>query len=405
MSSRLKVLMIMMGSPYDAQGGLGVHTRHLCNELRKHEDIELTFISADYITQQGGMYLIGDEEKKESVSLDDWKYTPNKYRLLEVFNTNDLFTQNGFIQKMITNDIFIENVLSLLGSEKFDLIHLHDSNLWKVAKNLRALYKCPILLSCHLNLLLSHERIPEDPHYMYDIQQEGTAIHESRKLICVSEYYKRKMIEYYHRDEDSIISIHNGVDFEFLNKIKYNKTLRSRYDKPLIVFVGRLVPTKGVWHILEAIKQLPEYHFVLISIISPTLESVSDIVDEIKLMKTKYSNFEWLNNLDQDKKWDLMKIADIGIMPSLHEPFGITALEWVGLGVPLIVSDTGGLKEFCTGQNSTLIESSSLNLINAVKNHKRDESRIENGIQTAKHFKWSRIANKTIQVYRGMIND
>ena len=41
-----------------------------------------------------------------------------------------------------------------------------------------------------------------------------------------------------------------------------------------------------------------------------------------------------------------MKIADIAIMPSLHEPFGITALEWMGLGVPLIVSDTGGLKEF-----------------------------------------------------------
>jgi glycosyltransferase involved in cell wall biosynthesis len=394
-----KILMLINGSPFDSNGGLGVHTRYLCDELRKFGDIELTLLSADYYTQDGGLYLMGD--KKRRVQPEDWKHEPNHYRLLEVYNTNQLLTRIGFLQKMITDDIFLENALAFLGQEKFDLIHLHDANLWGVAKHLRALYRCPVLMSCHLNLFLSHDRLPEDPFYLYDIQQEGSALYACNKLLTVSEYYKKTIQDEYWLEE-KIEVVTNGVDYEFLRSIKYDEELKKKYDKPLVVFVGRMVPTKGVWLILEAVKQMPDHYFVLISALSPTLEPCNPLADEIKKMKERYTNFEWLNFCPQEDKWKLMKIAEIGIMPSLHEPFGITALEWMGLGVPLIVSNIGGLKEFCNDSNSTLIEPTAESLINAVRNHKADTEKLQNAKETAKRFSWKEIAQKTRDIYLSM---
>lgn len=391
--------MLINGSPFDSNGGLGVHTRYLCDELRKFGDIELTLLSADYYTQDGGLYLMGD--KKRRVQPEDWKHEPNHYRLLEVYNTNQLLTRIGFLQKMITDDIFLENALAFLGQEKFDLIHLHDANLWGVAKHLRALYRCPVLMSCHLNLFLSHDRLPEDPFYLYDIQQEGSALYACNKLLTVSEYYKKTIQDEYWLEE-KIEVVTNGVDYEFLRSIKYDEELKKKYDKPLVVFVGRMVPTKGVWLILEAVKQMPDHYFVLISALSPTLEPCNPLADEIKKMKERYTNFEWLNFCPQEDKWKLMKIAEIGIMPSLHEPFGITALEWMGLGVPLIVSNIGGLKEFCNDSNSTLIEPTAESLINAVRNHKADTEKLQNAKETAKRFSWKEIAQKTRDIYLSM---
>lgn len=390
----------MNGSPFDSNGGLGVHTRYLCDEIRKFDDIELTLISADYYSQEGGLYLMGDEKKR--VRPENWKHQASHYRLLEVYNTNQFLTKVGFLQKMITDGIFLENALSFLGHEKFNLIHLHDTNLWGVVRHLKALYKCPVLLSCHLNLFLSHERIPEDPFYLYDIQQEGSALYASNKLLTVSEYYKQAMQEEYWL-EDKIEVVPNGVDYEFLQGIQYDKELKRKYDKPLVVFVGRMVPTKGVWLILEAIKQIPDYHFMLISCLSPTLEPCNPLADEVKKMKGRYSNFEWLNFCPQEDKWRLMKVADIAIMPSLHEPFGITALEWMGMGVPLIVSSTGGLKEFCNDDNATLIEPAAENLIEAIRNHKADPEKLRNAKETARRYSWKEIARRTKEIYLSMI--
>ena len=280
--------MLINGSPFDNNGGLGVHTHYLCDELKNFKDIELTLISADYYTQEGGLFLMGDNKRR--VELKDWKRTPYHYRLLEVYNTNEHSTKIGFLQKMITDDIFLENVLTFLGEEKFDLIHLHDTNLWRVVRHLRALYKCPVLLSSHLNLFLSHERFPENPFYLCGIQQEGSALHGCTKLLTVSEYYK-KAIEKEYWLEGKTEVVPNGVDYNFLETIQYDEELKKKYEKPLVVFVGRLVPTKGVWEIFETIKRMRDYYFVLISSLSPTLEPCNPLANEIKKMEQYFTAY------------------------------------------------------------------------------------------------------------------
>jgi len=393
--SSIKALMILNENPLEPSGGLGVHVKFLSDELRK-KNVELTVLCVDYTTQEGGFYIVGDEVKE--VERKDWKYEKNSYRLLKIFNTNDFCMAAGFINKVITDDLFIETALEILGNERFDVIHLHDSNLWRVAKNLRALFKAPIVMTCHLSFLLAHPKDPKNPYYLHDAQLEGMAMHGCNRLITVSDNYKENLKRAYFIDKGT--TIYNGVNYEFLSKMEYDQELRKKYNKPLVVFVGRLVPTKGISLILKAVRQLPQFHFILIANISPTVEKINPLVKRLKRLKEKCKNFEWHNHLEQDKKWKLMKIADIGIMPSLHEPFGIVALEWMSLGVPLIVSNIDGLNEFCNNKNSTPINP--LFLKGAIKSHERDVRILRNAVETAKQFTWERVSKETLKIYEEM---
>jgi glycosyltransferase involved in cell wall biosynthesis len=74
----------------------------------------------------------------------------------------------------------------------------------------------------------------------------------------------------------------------------------------------------------------------------------------------------------------------------------------MGLGAPLIVSNTGGLKEFCNDDNSILIEPTAENLIKAIRKHKADAEKLRNAKETAKRYSWEEIARRTKDIYLSM---
>lgn len=399
----MKILSILNENVLKPNGGLGVHVRDMSKELCK--DVDLIVVGIDCGLQSGGFFLVNDKEVKQ-VDLKDWKHTQGYFRLLNVFNTNEIVTRYGFINKLTHDDMFTENILTFLGKDSFDIVHLQDSTLWKVAKNCTALYQCKLIITCHLSFYLAHPKQPDNPYYIYDAQLEGNAFHKSNKVLTVSDSYKKELMDTYFLEEDRIVNIMNGVDNDFLKSVPYDKELRDSYDnkKPLVVFVGRLVPTKGVQFVLKAIREMPNHHFVLISSISPTVEDLNPLVKTLRKMQETYDNFEWINN-NQEKKWEIMKVADVGVVPSLHEPFGIVGLEWLGLGVPLIVSNVGGLGEFCNDKNSVVINPNSDELINALKSFKRDESKVTEGLVTAESFNWKKVANKIKNVFDEVLKE
>lgn len=397
-----KILMVLNENSLNPTGGLGVHVRDNSNEMSRL-GADIIVMGVDYAFQQGGFYFVRNKEV-EKVDFCEWIYKKGWYRVFNIFNNNDINTRYGFITKTITEDLFIENMVLYLKMFGFNIIHLHDSCLWRVAKNF-ALYFCSCLITtCHLSFTLCHNARPESPYYMFDRQIESSAFHKSNKVISVSSSYGKRIKQLYLLPDNKITTIYNGVDFEFLKEIKYNKELKDQYqDKPLIVFVGRLVPSKGVELIFKAIKKMKNYHFVLISSIAPTIETISPIVTKIKKMLKKYKNFEWLNNYPQDKKWEMMKIADIGLMPSTHEPFGIVALEWMALGVPLMVTQVDGLEEFCNNKNAVIIKPTEKDIIEKVKAFQFDSNKIVEGYKTVKKMTWKRTAEKTLKVYEEVL--
>lgn len=400
----MKILMLARENILFPDGGLGVHCQHLARELVSLGN-DVTVLCSDGKTQVGC-----------AVESDG-------YRVVFVENINSLNMKNGVLSNIVTQNNYMVSALSYLGRESFDLIHLHDSDLWNVAEQLSALYRIPVVMTSHLSMFLSHPRMVGYEPWEYGRNIELAALNRCNRVITVSETYKRGLERDMLIDSDKISVIYNGVDGDFLSSVEADvepEIIERAKGRPIVTFVGRMVPTKGVSALMQCAKKMKDYYFCFVTNVSPSVEDILPLVVEMKEMKQSVDNVSWLNFYPQDKKWGLMKGSDFGIVPSYHEPFGIVGLEWLGLGVPLIISDVGGLGEFCgdgnadmlhfdrdlmatgvleSGYSSELDKISALEIEMIIRACVLNENKIKNGLKTVENFSWSLCARKTLNVY------
>jgi glycosyltransferase involved in cell wall biosynthesis len=396
-SSKINVLMVLNENPLNPNGGLGLYIKEVCDRLSKNKLFNITVVGSDHATQEGSFYIVGDKISQVN-SYTEWRSTEGCWRLMNIFNHNHVYTRDGFITSLILRDNFLSNLLQLK-NEKFDIIHMHDATLWNAVKHIKFIFNAPIVFTTHLNSRLSSPIFPQDSRYMYNIQNERDAYLMSDKILTVSKSYGEELKKIYMIDNIDVI--HNGVDYESLSKIKYDVELRKEFDdRPLVVFVGRFVHTKGVTHLFRAVYELPEINFLFISVVNEHVKKMSPLFKKMEQIIRTHKNFKFYNQNDNDLKLRYMKIADIGVVPSLHEPFGIIALEWMSLGVPLIAYNTGGLPEFCNNENSTVIRPEIEHLVQALKTHVRNENKIKQGLETAKYFNWEKVAGELSNIYK-----
>ena len=148
-------------------------------------------------------------------------------------------------------------------------------------------------------------------------------------------------------DEAKITVVPNGVDPEDLQPAANLPSLRARYAQPdeqLVLLVGRLVYEKGFHLALDAlpgvIERVGNVRFLVAG--SGTHEA------ELKAQARRLGlerHGSFLGWIGDDVLRSLYRIADLCVVPSIYEPFGLVALEAMASGCPCIVADTGGLRE------------------------------------------------------------
>jgi glycosyltransferase involved in cell wall biosynthesis len=147
---------------------------------------------------------------------------------------------------------------------------------------------------------------------------------------------------------DKLVMIPNGVNAEAYSRIEKENLgeFRSKFALPeekIVLFVGRLVYEKGVHVFVNAIPKVlakANAKFVIVGN-GYMKEQLSNLVKNIGLAhKVIFTGF-----VDDETLLRLQKCADVSVVPSLFEPFGIVALEAMAAKSPVVVSDTGGLSE------------------------------------------------------------
>ena len=378
----IKVLMIAHEDIFDGVGGLGVHIQAVAKILKNK--VDLTILCNSYSLR--GLYYC-NEEGQTQTDINNWEFREGYYRIVIIRNNNDINSNNPLLQTTIIDRNALSSVLVTLGQEQFNIIHIHDSTLWFTAQCLRDLWKCPIVFSMHLSFLLN-EYFPNGEYFKLLLQREGSAMMGADTIITVSNYYKQELKQYYLREDIEVIS--NGIDYNYLSKIE-TKMIPGK-----IGFVGRCVSTKGINELMKVAQKLKHKQFVFLSAKAENSTDNSIWIKRLEKLTKKKTNITWLPNHLQKDKWKQMKSCEFGIVPSLHEPFGIVALEWLALGVPLIVSNVGGLKEFCNKDNAILYNPQKDNLIDIIKNAKYSKDKVENGRKTAQNYSWNNCSELTI---------
>jgi glycosyltransferase involved in cell wall biosynthesis len=229
------------------------------------------------------------------------------------------------------------------------------------------------------------------------------AVKMADKIIAPSEATKKDIIKFYKIDENKIEVVYHGV-----NSIKYQVSgIKQDFKKNInILFVGTIQPRKNLVKLIEAFELLKtRYKLCVISYKLIIAGGKGWMADEVykKAKESKFSDeIIFTGSVSDDELADLYKNAEIFVMPSLYEGFGLPVLEAMSYGVPCVVSDNSSLREIA-GDSALLVDAHNSNdiaeKINILLNDEELRKDLSHrGLENIKKFSWIKAAEKTLEV-------
>lgn len=323
---RLRVLMLSWEYPPRVIGGLATHVKHLTEELR-NIGVEIILLTCNYPgapeTERLGNMTVKRVESYTAPTSD-------------------------FASWVLLMNINMEReaVKTVKEWGRVDIVHAHDWLVAKPAISIKHLCRVPLISTIHSTEQGRRRGLHTDYQRMIH-QIEWWLTYESWKVVCCSNYMKEEVVRFFNTPSDKIIVIPNGVDRNQFNSYSCLRDFRSRYaaeKEKIILYVGRLVPEKGVNVLLGAMPSVlnshPEAKLVVVGE-GYYKEELMRIAGQLSI----FPKVHFTGYVDDETLRRLYKCASVAVFPSLYEPFGIVALEAMASGVPVIVSDVGGLSE------------------------------------------------------------
>ena len=298
--------------------------------------------------------------------------------------------------------------------DKVDLFHAHD---WLVATagiGLKHVFRKPLLVTMHSTEIGRRDGVHTSTEKMI-AETEAWLTYEAWKVICCSQYMVSHVKWAFGLPDDKLVMVPNGVNMNVYEKALTTdlKLFRSRFALPeekLVLFVGRLVYEKGAHVLINAIPKILEKvnaKFVIVGsgyMKDQLLTIVRSMGLEHKVMFTGF--------VDEETLLKLQCCADVSVVPSLFEPFGIVALEAMAAKSPVVVSDTGGLGEIVehdiTGvkvyPNNT--ESLAWGITKVLADDKYRNNLRENAFKRIQEkYDWNKIAQQTQRIYEAVLGE
>lgn len=226
-------------------------------------------------------------------------------------------------------------------------------------------------------------------------------------IVTVSKYSAKKLVQLYDVDEAKIRIVPNGVDPQRFKPFKDYERVKGRIgpkSKPFVLFVGRLIPRKGVHFLIQAakkvIKENSDTMFLVIGD-GPLKNHLISYSKEVGVSK----NFIFLGDVDDKTLPSFYNRADLLALPSLQEGQGISLLEAQSTAKPVVAFDVSAVNEVVINKETgLLIKPDSDGLANAILHLLSDSTLREkmgrNGREfVQKNFSWDICAQRMFQVY------
>ena len=387
-----RVLIVSWEYPPTVEGGLGRHVRKLSEGLVR-EGVEVHVLTR-------GAREHATEEVRAGVVVHRVEEPP--------FPTDDLNRFVAWVDDMNTH----MRAAGARLAERIDpdLVHGHD---WLVAKACAALAKrldVPYLTTIHATEFGRHQGWVGKHPQSYIHRTETRMAKRADGVITCSHYMRGHVADVFGIDEARVHVIPNGIDPEDLVAVGDLAALRARFARPrdrLVLLIGRLVYEKGFQVALDAFPQLIErlgdVRF-LVAGSGPHEQELRKQAKKLGLME----HGTFLGWIGDDVLHSLYRIADLCVVPSLYEPFGIVALEAMASGCPCLVADTGGLREIVSSHDVGLRFRSRdpRSLARMVERVLTDDDLRDRLVTEASEhvlrFDWTDVARQTVAVYDGL---
>lgn len=218
-----------------------------------------------------------------------------------------------------------------------DVIHAHDWLTAEAGVQAKEISGKPLIMQIHAT---EFDRSGENPNQqVYDLERRG--MEQADRVIAVSEFTKKMLIKHYGIPDWKIDVVHNAVRSNF---DQYQKTHRLQQDDKIVLFLGRMTMQKGPDYFLKMAKRVLEHmqnvKFIMAGdgdMMEQVIQLALDLGVERKVL---FSGFLKGNEIAR-----AYAQADLYVMPSVSEPFGITPLEAIKQGTPVLISKQSGVSE------------------------------------------------------------
>jgi glycogen(starch) synthase len=272
----------------------------------------------------------------------------------------------------------------------YNVIHCHDWLTIQASIALKDLLGVPLVLTVHST---EYDRSGwlHPNQWFIDIEREG--MEKADKIIAVSQFTKRTIIEKYGINPDKITVIYNAV-----------YPISEGEKQKLVLFLGRLTIQKGADVFLRAAKKVSEFEPGVRFVVAGAGDLLPDLINQA--VELGISNRVIFTDRLTDKEMKHMYgIASVYVMPSVSEPFGITALEAISAGTPTIASKTAGVCETfhnCLKVDFWDSDEIANKIIALLRYESLSNALTENGRQEIELFTWDNVAEKTLDIYNGL---
>lgn len=370
----MKVLMFGWEFPPHISGGLGTASFGLTKGLAQFDDVEVLFvvpkaygdedksavdkiIGANDITITRRTINISDSERHfdfmevesnllpYSTPEEFWKLTQQRVTSQTRFIQTDKEGKIPFTGKYGDNLLEeISNyalVAEYIGREyDFDLIHAHDWLAYPAGIAAKRVSGKPLVIHVHAT---DFDRSGGSVNpKVYAIEREGMEVAD--QIITVSNLTRNIVIEKYGINPDKITTVYNAV--EPVKEVERDG-IKKGIDEKIVTFLGRITMQKGPEYFIEAayqvLKRTENVRFVM--------AGSGDMMEKM-IRRAAYlgitNKFHFTGFLRGDDVFNMLRMSDVFVMPSVSEPFGIVPLEAMQTNVPVIISKQSGVAEILT---------------------------------------------------------
>jgi glycosyltransferase involved in cell wall biosynthesis len=380
-------------------GGLGTACFGLTQALA-HQDVDITFVLPQKVNIKSDyMKLVFADIKgfswPEFSPYDTLKYLPGN---IPPEMARDLIS---------AVNLYAQRASEIARKYNYDIIHSHDWLCFPAGAVAKAVSGKPLVSHVHATEYDRGGGNGINP-IVYAVEKYG--LDRSDAVIAVSQFTKNLLQKYYLSDSQKVNVVHNGIDAgEYEAVIDEENPLDTlkKAGYKVVLFLGRLTLQKGPDYFLKAAKRTLEYYpkvvFLVVGSGDMEHQMVNMAIDSGISDKVLFAGFLRGQMLNQ-----AFRAADLFVMPSVSEPFGITALEAVANGTPAIISKQSGVSEtmgHVLKADFWDVEEMANQMVSVLNFPALHDTLRENGKKEVKKVSWQAAASKTINVYKKVLSE
>ena len=428
---RIKVLELGWEFPPLINGGLGVACMGISKALAKKVDLSVIVPKADPSAVYDGFSLTGINNLRyaevESVSEG---YSYNSFSLVSKAPVNldpyahvegtpgsVVFTKEGKLlfshvsradlelftgkEDLYAGDlarkvIEFSKICAVLARQyDFDVVHAHDWMTYLAGVEVKKATGKPLVVHLHAS---QFDRAGADARgWIYDIEKYG--MEQADAVMPVSKYTGTVAAGHYGINPDKIFPVHNGADPV---KVFHSK---KKFPEKLVLFLGRLTAQKGPEFFLQiaakVLEQTDDVRFVM----AGTGEKLRQLI-ETGAFHGVGDKFHFTGFLNKQKVNELLSMTDVYCMPSVSEPFGLSALEAAQFNIPAVISKQSGVAEVMKGALKADfwdVNMMAKHIIDLTTDEELYKKVAEESAQDIKNSSWETAADKMIRVYHHVL--